>query len=542
MQNDIYERTELSHGPWTFDRRRKILFVDSNRVPLQRGVLKLFEYLIERAGDVVSKDELIEHVWDGRVVSDAAIYNRVAALRKALQDADAPDPAIHWEYGRGVRFSPRADQPEAEPLRSLDRGGKQNAGSREPQSGRAGNTCPLDDLPHLVILPIQTSDHRSEVQEVASALTNDISNWLDGADWLKVGTEIEETHSNYVLTGVLRARGEHLRLEISLVDPSQNRIWSTKQDGRLNDSFEWQDRTADAVVAEVFGSMLSQVRRSVGLLEDADANAKQLFLKVTLEFDGFNVNWEQSLKRLEQAITLDPQWFPPRESAAGIWFAARMSGAGQHIRPWQDKIEAWIAELSTLAPEELIDGPSGLIVKLAQSGGFHSDEIISHATRLLRRRPFSQKALFWGARALVFAGDAKVAKDALLQALRGLKMTIYEPFILAGLSQSYVQLGEDRKAIEYAKEAIRIRAKNLAAWRSLAAAHAHLGEVEAARKATQRLLEMVPHETVEGTWKNAGYPDTPGLNRYRDGLLKAGIPGRASDVMTREESCRSAKR
>lgn len=96
----------VSHAHWSFDVQRKLLYVDGEVVRLQRGVLQLLLFLVRREGDVISKEELIEAVWGGREVSDAAMYNRVSALRQALRDADGPDErCIQWEYGHGLRFA-----------------------------------------------------------------------------------------------------------------------------------------------------------------------------------------------------------------------------------------------------------------------------------------------------------------------------------------------------------------------------------------------------------------------------------------------------
>lgn len=95
----------VSYGAWSIDVRRNLLHVDGKVVRLQRGVLKLFLFLVSREGQLLSKDDLIAAVWEGQEVSDAAIYNRVSALRKAISDDDGPERCIQWEYGRGLRFA-----------------------------------------------------------------------------------------------------------------------------------------------------------------------------------------------------------------------------------------------------------------------------------------------------------------------------------------------------------------------------------------------------------------------------------------------------
>ncbi|MEM1074076.1 MAG: winged helix-turn-helix domain-containing protein [Pseudomonadota bacterium] len=96
--------TIISHRIWCFDKERSLLRVNGQTVRAQNGVINLLAYLINREGHVVSKEELIANVWHGRQVSDAAIYNRVSALRRALQDEEGEARCIQWEYGRGLRL------------------------------------------------------------------------------------------------------------------------------------------------------------------------------------------------------------------------------------------------------------------------------------------------------------------------------------------------------------------------------------------------------------------------------------------------------
>lgn len=96
---------KVACGQWSLDVDRELLHVDGKVVRIQRGVLKLLLFLVDREGQVISKADLIDAVWDGRAVSDAAIYNRVNALRSAIADENGPEQCIKWEYGRGLRFA-----------------------------------------------------------------------------------------------------------------------------------------------------------------------------------------------------------------------------------------------------------------------------------------------------------------------------------------------------------------------------------------------------------------------------------------------------
>ena len=54
---------------------------DGALVPLQPQVFDLLVYLVEQRDRVVSKDDLMGHVWDNRIVSDSALNSRINAAR-----------------------------------------------------------------------------------------------------------------------------------------------------------------------------------------------------------------------------------------------------------------------------------------------------------------------------------------------------------------------------------------------------------------------------------------------------------------------------
>ena len=67
-------------------------------------VLELLAYLVRNAGRLVTKADLIEHVWDGRIVSDSTLASRVKSARRAIGDDGEQQRLIKTVHSRGVRF------------------------------------------------------------------------------------------------------------------------------------------------------------------------------------------------------------------------------------------------------------------------------------------------------------------------------------------------------------------------------------------------------------------------------------------------------
>jgi DNA-binding winged helix-turn-helix (wHTH) protein len=72
---------------FVLDNERRELRAGGTIVPIEPQVFDLLVYLIENRDRVVSKDDLIASVWDGRIVSDSTLDSRINRARKALRDS-----------------------------------------------------------------------------------------------------------------------------------------------------------------------------------------------------------------------------------------------------------------------------------------------------------------------------------------------------------------------------------------------------------------------------------------------------------------------
>src|SRR5215472_1277469 len=92
-----------------------------NRMPLQLGsrAKEILVALVERAGEVVEKRELLRRVWPGMVVEEATLRVHINTLRKALREGEAGARYVESVTGRGYRFvAPVMPVNETTPTRS----------------------------------------------------------------------------------------------------------------------------------------------------------------------------------------------------------------------------------------------------------------------------------------------------------------------------------------------------------------------------------------------------------------------------------------
>lgn len=80
------------------------LFLAGEKVQIQNKSLELLLYLIENCERAVSKDELLDKLWDGRVVSESVLAHASTKLRAALKDQKGKGEIIRTVYGFGLQF------------------------------------------------------------------------------------------------------------------------------------------------------------------------------------------------------------------------------------------------------------------------------------------------------------------------------------------------------------------------------------------------------------------------------------------------------
>ena len=89
---------------FVFDPDAAGLLDSGQPVALEPQVFSLLKYLIENRGRIVSKDELIDEIWQGRAISDAALNTRIRAVRRALGDGRAQQKFLRTYPKRGFQF------------------------------------------------------------------------------------------------------------------------------------------------------------------------------------------------------------------------------------------------------------------------------------------------------------------------------------------------------------------------------------------------------------------------------------------------------
>src|SRR5215831_7512360 len=102
MGNEI--RQLLQFGPFRIDPEHRLLLRDGQPISLSSKAFDLLLVLVERNGEVVLKDDLMNHLWPDTFVEESNLGQHVFQLRKALGDRTQDHSYIVTIPGRGYRF------------------------------------------------------------------------------------------------------------------------------------------------------------------------------------------------------------------------------------------------------------------------------------------------------------------------------------------------------------------------------------------------------------------------------------------------------
>jgi DNA-binding winged helix-turn-helix (wHTH) protein len=149
---------------YAFDTDRRELHRGANVVSIAPQVFDLLDYLIRNRERVVSKDDLINAIWDGRIVSDAALTTRLNVARTVIGDSGEEQRLIKTLPRKGFRF--------VGPVREAQ--GPAGAALADNPVEPPKLALTLPDKPSIAILPFTNLSSDPEQEYFADGMVEDI--------------------------------------------------------------------------------------------------------------------------------------------------------------------------------------------------------------------------------------------------------------------------------------------------------------------------------------------------------------------------------
>jgi TolB-like protein len=264
-------------GPFELDLGKVELRAGGEVRPLEPQVFALLAFLVEHCERLVSKDEILEKVWDGRIVSESAVASRVKSARKVLGDDGKQQRFIRTIHGQGFRFvaEVRAERhvPRMPATAGTEREDARPAGPVDATPGPGSR-------PSIAVLPFRLIGDAGPYLAIADALPHDLITELARLRWLFVTArgssfrlrapdpDMREVgqllNVRYCLSGTVEVTGRHLAVTTELVDTRDGAVvWAERYAGSVDD--------VHAVRGEIRSTILTALEIQIPLHEASHA-------------------------------------------------------------------------------------------------------------------------------------------------------------------------------------------------------------------------------------------------------------------------------
>src|ERR1700674_4721736 len=359
------------------------------RIKLQQQPMKLLEILLERPGEVVTREELRSRVWPSESFGDfdQALNIAVGKLRSALGDSAENPRFIETLPKRGYRFiadvsvvnadahtkkqleSSARDLPGSE--RNSEPGPKPQGGglaiapkrrhwllrpaifglavvvslsilsvwrSRSPGGAPAG-------IRSLAVLPLENLSGDSSQNYFADGMTDELITDLAQISALRVISRTSvmvykgarkplpqiarELNVDAVVEGTVHHSGDHVRITAQLIEASTDKhLWSQSYEGELRDTLALQNRVASAIADQIRINLTPREQAALKSAKAVDPEAYQSYLKGRYFWNKRTADGlKAALAYFNQAIEEDPKY---AQAYSGLADTYALSGDWQY--------------------------------------------------------------------------------------------------------------------------------------------------------------------------------------------------------------------
>jgi TolB-like protein len=517
---------------YVLDLDRRELTRGSKAIATGPQVFDLLVYLVRNREHVVSKDDVLDAVWGGRIVSESTLTSHVNAVRKAVGDSGGEQRLIRTIARKGFRFVGDVNE-----VQSSDGLGVPKPA---PAHDAPALVLVLPDRPSIAALAFHNLSGDPEQEYFADGVVEDIITALSRIRWLFViarnssftykGRAVDvkqigrELGVRYVLEGSVRKAANRVRITGQLIDTGTGaHLWAERFEGTIDDIFELQDQIATSVVGAIAPQLERAEIERAQRKPTANLSAYDFYLRGMAKLhQGTREAIDEALPLFDQAVRLDPEF-------ASAYAMAAWCHVWRKVNGWMTDRRKETAEGARLARRAVELGRDDAVA-LTRSGHALAhlagdfDGGIALLDRALLLNPNLAAARFLGGFLRVWHGESDHAIEHFEHAMRlsPLDQEIYR--MQAGMAMAHLFAGRFDAASSWAEKAYRNLSSFLLAVSILAASHASAGRIDDARRAMKQLRELDPSLRISnlGDWLPIHRPED--LATFADGLRKAGLP------------------
>ena len=490
-------------GDCVLDLERRELIRDAQAVAMGPQVFDLLVFLVENRARVVSKDDVLDTVWKGRIVSESTLTSHINAVRNAIGDSGQTQHLLRTVPRKGFRFV--GDVSEKQPS------GRSDPVRAEPAStGDAlAAAPPLSDTPSLAVLPFQNLSGDPEQDYFADGMIEDVITALSRIRWLlviarnssftykgrtvdvkQVGRRARRCATCWRAACARRRTVYASRRGSSSTQRRAGTFGADRFDGTLDDIFELQDQVTASVVGTLTPSSSGR-NRARQAEADREPSAYDCYLRgIASLHQGSKEAVEEALPLFRRAIELDPDFASAYGMAAWCYLWRKINGS------ITDRTQE-IAEGTRLARRAVELGRDDAIA-LTRAGSALShfvddvDGSIVLLDRALALNPNLTSAWLVGGFLRVWHGEPDAAVEYFARAMRLSPLDPETYRMQAGMAAAHLLARRFETASSWAAKSLGRMPNFLLAVTIITASHALAGQMDEARRAMQHLRRLDP--------------------------------------------------
>ncbi len=475
-------------GPFELDLATVELRDGDKACKLEPQVFALLALLVENRERLVSKEEIIDKVWDGRAVSDAAVASRIKSARQALGDDGKAQRFIRTIHGRGYRFV--ADAAAARGAKAASPISTEDASIEG--IGGASAQADMPSRPSLAVLPFRLVGDGGRYATLAVALPDELITELSRLRWLFVtarassfrlqvsDTELCEIGGllrvRYCLSGTVEVSDRSVVIAVELIDTSDGGIvWAERFSGRLDDVHAIRQDVLSRVLTalEIQIPVHEATRARLVTAENLDAwSAYHLGLQHMYRFN--RVDNSAAATLFQRAVALDP-WFA--RAHAGLSFIHFQTA----FMRYTDDIAGEADHARRFAERGLELDPLDPFVNFTMGRTFWLEGDLDSSLSWLERATTISPHYAQGIYARAFTEAlARRPQEGRLNADLAMRLSPLDPLrygMLGTRAFTHMAVGEDVEAADWAERAARSPGAHVLIAMIAAAAHALNGDL-----------------------------------------------------------------
>ena len=509
-------------------------------VHIEPQVFDLIVLLVKNRERIVSKDELIEAIWQGRIISEAALSSRISAARRALGDSGNDQSLIRTLHKRGFRFVGDVEEvAAAAAVAAAEAAAAQPAAKDAPQLVPSAEPLPLPDKPSIAVLPFQNMSRDPDQEYFADGLTEDIITGLSRQRWFFViarnssftfkgqAVDVRDVAAQlgvrYVLEGSVRKAENRVRVTGQLIDAANgNHLWAERYDRELADIFALQDDITSRVIGSVGPQILVAEAARVRRKPPQSIDAWDLVMQAVPHMWRMSVQEHgRAQELLQRAIDLDPNYAHAHALLGWTYITMFNLDTRRPIGEFTNKALAAGARAVMLDDDEPW---AHLVVGLGHARQRRSQLAFRHLTKSVELNPSFALGHAGLGYALGVGGQPESGLQALEEALR---LSPRDPFLAVYAPtvryMSLFALQRYEEAIAVCRSTVALHPHHAGAWRLMTVSLGMLERTDEAKEALVRTLTMQPDLSSAHVANDTVYSDPDVRARFLEGLRRAGL-------------------